>query len=55
MTTRLDAVIDRIEDPSMTGNIAYCVSKGGAEMLTRTAGVELASLGTGPSTSRQQR
>ncbi len=33
------------EDPSMPGNIAYCVSKGGAEMLTRTAGVELGSLG----------
>ena len=25
------------EDPSMPGNIAYCVSKGGAEMLTRIA------------------
>jgi glucose 1-dehydrogenase len=29
----------------MPGNIAYCVSKGGAKMLTRTAGVELGSLG----------
>lgn len=25
----------------MPGNIAYCVSKGGTRMLTRTAGVEL--------------
>lgn len=25
----------------MPGNIAYCVSKGGMRMLTRTAGVEL--------------
>jgi glucose 1-dehydrogenase len=25
----------------MPGNIAYCVSKGGLRMLTRTAGVEL--------------
>ena len=37
------------EDSSMPGNIAYCVSKGiskgGAKMLTRTAGVELGSLG----------
>jgi glucose 1-dehydrogenase len=29
------------EDWPMPGNIAYCVSKGGAKMLTRTAGVEL--------------
>lgn len=33
------------EDTPMPGNIAYCVSKGGARMLTRTAGVELGSLG----------
>ena len=33
------------EDWPMPGNIAYCVSKGGAKMLTRTAGVELGSLG----------
>lgn len=33
------------EDSPMPGNIAYCVSKGGAKMLTRTAGVELGSLG----------
>jgi glucose 1-dehydrogenase len=26
----------------MTGNTAYCLSKGGMRMLTRTAGVELA-------------
>jgi glucose 1-dehydrogenase len=26
----------------MPGNIAYCLSKGGMRMLTRTAGVELA-------------
>jgi glucose 1-dehydrogenase len=32
------------EDWPMPGNIAYCVSKGGAKMLTRTAGVELGSL-----------
>ena len=29
------------EDWPMPGNIAYCVSKGGLRMLTRTAGVEL--------------
>jgi glucose 1-dehydrogenase len=29
----------------MPGNIAYCVSKGGAKMLTRTAGVELGLFG----------
>jgi glucose 1-dehydrogenase len=33
------------EDWPMPGNIAYCVSKGGAKMLTHTAGVELGSLG----------
>jgi glucose 1-dehydrogenase len=33
------------EDLPMPGNIAYCVSKGGAKMLTRTAGVELGPLG----------
>jgi glucose 1-dehydrogenase len=31
------------EDWPMPGNIAYCVSKGGIRMLTRTAGVELGS------------
>ena len=29
------------EDWPMPGNIAYCLSKGGMRMLTRTAGVEL--------------
>jgi glucose 1-dehydrogenase len=29
----------------MPGNAAYCVSKGGMRMLTRTAGVELAAHG----------
>lgn len=29
------------EEWPMPGNVAYCVSKGGARMLTRTAGVEL--------------
>jgi len=29
------------EDWPMPGNVAYCVSKGGIRMLTRTAGVEL--------------
>jgi glucose 1-dehydrogenase len=29
------------DDWPMPGNIAYCVSKGGTRMLTRTAGVEL--------------
>ena len=29
------------EDWPMPGNCAYCVSKGGTRMLTRTAGVEL--------------
>ncbi len=41
------------EDWPMPGNIAYCLSKGGMRMLTRTAGVELAShdiqvIGVGP-------
>lgn len=33
------------EDWPMPGNTPYCVSKGGMRMLTRTAGVELASKG----------
>lgn len=33
------------EDWPMAGNIAYCVAKGGARMLTRTAGVELGEHG----------
>lgn len=33
------------EDWPMPGNIAYCLSKGGMRMLTRTAGVELAKYG----------
>lgn len=33
------------EDWPMPNNTAYCVSKGGMRMLTRTAGVELASHG----------
>lgn len=33
------------EDWPMPGNIAYCVSKGGTRMLTRTAGVELGKHG----------
>lgn len=33
------------EDWPMPGNIAYCLSKGGVRMLTRTAGVELAKYG----------
>src|SRR5262249_15043093 len=33
------------EDWPMPGNIAYCVSKGGVRMLTRTAGVELGEHG----------
>jgi glucose 1-dehydrogenase len=41
------------EDWPMPGNTAYCVSKGGMRMLTRTAGVELAChnilvVGVGP-------
>lgn len=41
------------EDWPMPGNTAYCLSKGGMRMLTRTAGVELAKynvlvLGVGP-------
>ena len=41
------------EDWPMPGNIAYCLSKGGVRMLTRTAGVELAPhnilvVGVGP-------
>jgi glucose 1-dehydrogenase len=41
------------EDWPMPGNIAYCLSKGGMRMLTRTAGVELAAhnilvVGVGP-------
>ncbi|HEU0206336.1 MAG TPA: glucose 1-dehydrogenase [Pseudolysinimonas sp.] len=33
------------EDWPMPGNVAYCVSKGGMRMLTRTAGVELGEHG----------
>ncbi len=33
------------EDWPMPGNTAYCLSKGGMRMLTRTAGLELASQG----------
>jgi glucose 1-dehydrogenase len=33
------------EDWPMPGNAAYCLSKGGMRMLTRTAGVELARYG----------
>jgi glucose 1-dehydrogenase len=33
------------EDWPMPGNVAYCVSKGGMRMLTRTAGVELGAHG----------
>ena len=33
------------EDWPMPGNTAYCLAKGGMRMLTRTAGVELASHG----------
>jgi glucose 1-dehydrogenase len=41
------------EDWPMPGNTAYCLAKGGIRMLTRTAGVELAShkilvVGVGP-------
>ncbi len=41
------------EDWPMPGNTAYCLSKGGMRMLTRTAGVELAPhnilvIGVGP-------
>jgi glucose 1-dehydrogenase len=41
------------EDWPMPGNTAYCLSKGGVRMLTRTAGVELAKhnilvVGVGP-------
>ena len=41
------------EDWPMPGNIAYCLSKGGMRMLTRTAGVELGKhnvlvVGVGP-------
>lgn len=41
------------EDWPMPGNTAYCLSKGGMRMLTRTAGVELAThnilvIGVGP-------
>jgi len=41
------------EDWPMPGNIAYCLSKGGMRMLTRTAGLELAKhnilvVGIGP-------
>src|SRR5438309_5013340 len=41
------------EDWPMPNNIAYCLSKGGMRMLTRTAGVELAKhnilvVGVGP-------
>jgi glucose 1-dehydrogenase len=41
------------EDWPMPGNTAYCLSKGGMRMLTRTAGLELAKnnilvIGVGP-------
>ncbi len=41
------------EDWPMPGNIAYCLSKGGMRMLTRTSGIELAKhnilvVGVGP-------
>jgi glucose 1-dehydrogenase len=41
------------EDWPMPGNTAYCLSKGGTRMLTRTAGLELAKhnilvIGVGP-------
>ena len=41
------------EDWPMPGNDAYCLSKGGMRMLTRTAGLELANdhiqvIGVGP-------
>jgi glucose 1-dehydrogenase len=41
------------EDWPMPGNTAYCLAKGGMRMLTRTAGLELAShkilvVGVGP-------
>ncbi len=44
------------EDWPMPGNTAYCLSKGGVRMLTRTAGVELAPhnilvVGVGPAQS----
>jgi glucose 1-dehydrogenase len=35
------------EDWPMPGNTAYCLSKGGMRMLTRTAGVELGPYGIG--------
>ena len=45
------------EDWPMPGNTAYCLSKGGMRMLTRTAGVELAPqgvlvVGVGPGCGR---
>ena len=45
------------EDWPMPGNTAYCLSKGGMRMLTRTAGVELAPhnilvVGVGPGRRR---
>jgi hypothetical protein len=33
------------EDWPMPGNTPYCLSRGGMRMLTRTAGIELASQG----------
>jgi glucose 1-dehydrogenase len=46
-------IINITEDWPMPGNTAYCMSKGGMRMLTRTAGVELAPhnirvVGVGP-------
>jgi len=50
---RIINVTSMHEDWPMPGNTAYCLSKGGMRMLTRTAGVELAPhnilvVGVGP-------
>ncbi len=44
-TGRIINISSTHEDRPMPGNIAYCCAKGGMRMLTRTAGVELASRG----------
>ena len=43
------------EDWPMPGNTAYCLSKGGMRMLTRTAGVELAPTASSSSVSAPAR
>ena len=42
MSRWVEIIVIAHEDWPMPGNTAYCLTKGGMRMLTRTAGVELA-------------